>query len=134
MTWYGMSLLLVLAGDPARTPPADPLDAAVPALVKALKDPDEQVRTLAVNALSVLDGRAVPALIGLLEGKDRALKVQAAGVLSSMAQMGRRHPAALPALLKCLEDEDTLVRRAAISAVAGIAVKALEKAADPDKP
>ena len=60
--------------------------------------------------------------------------MQAAGVLSSMAQMGRRHPAALPALLKCLEDEDTLVRRAAISAVAGVAVKALEKAADPDKP
>jgi HEAT repeat protein len=134
MNWCGTILLTVLVGGPAGAPPADPLDAAVPVLVKALKDPDEQVRTLAVNALSMLDERAVPALIGLLEGKDRALKVQAAGVLSNMAQTGRRHPAALPALLKCLEDEDTLVRRAAISAVAGIAVKALEKAPDPGRP
>jgi HEAT repeat protein len=125
-------LLCLVGGLPAAGP--DPLKATVPALIKALKDPDQEVRTLAQAALVNLDERAVPALIQVLEGNDKALKVQAANALAQMSLQGRRHVAALPALLKMMEDDDTLVRRAAVAAIGGIAVKALEKPPAQGKP
>jgi HEAT repeat protein len=127
---YGIVFLVAFAcgSDPFEAK-ADPLDATIPALVKALKDPDPDVRTHAASALCSLDRRALPALLKLLEGKDKELKVQAAGVIASMTAYGRRHVEALPALTKALGDEDAVVRRSAAAAISGIAVKALEKSA-----
>jgi HEAT repeat protein len=107
--------------------PADPLDAAIPALVKALKDPDPQVRSYAASALCSLDRRALPALIDLLRGRDRELRGQAAKIIGTMGVMGRRHVEALPALTRLMDDEDVEVRRWAAYAMSQIAVKALEK-------
>lgn len=112
-------------------PPAEEraaaLRATVPPLIKALKDSDEKVRIHAAAALCNLDKIAVPALIELLNGKDNALRAQAAKILGNMAQHGRRHVAALPALTRALADEDVEVRRWAAYAINGISVAALEK-------
>jgi HEAT repeat protein len=69
-----------------------------------------------------LDGDAVPGLVGLLEGKNAALRARAAKVLAQMGSLGRRHPKAIPALRKALKDEDKDVRRAAADALSRMAI------------
>lgn len=97
-------------------------EAMVRALLKALKDPDEKVRIYAGSALCTLDVVAVPALLDVLDGKDKALRARAATILGHMGTHGRRHQTALPALTRALDDDDVEVRRAAAYAISQIVV------------
>lgn len=80
---------------------------AVPALVKALKDPEPQVRLGAVEALMRLDARepaAVVALWELLHSPDPSLRNQATGEMKMLGRVG------LPTLLAALKDKDPALR------------------------
>jgi len=85
------------------------LRAAVPALVGALDDPSEDVRTVAARSLAAIrDPAAVPALAGALADPSRwTLSL----VAENLMAMG---PSAVPPLLELLAGDEHNVRVAAI--------------------
>jgi len=89
-------------------------EKTVLALVRALKDSDDNVRTAARNSLLVECGvfrsdakPAVPALIETLGSTDPALRFWAA---SALGGVGPDAQAAVPALLQALRDQDERLR------------------------
>ena len=106
---------------------------AVPALEKALADPDAAVRYYAAAALGRLGPEAkaaVPALIKLLADADANVRWRAARALGDI---GPEAKSAVPALVKALADPDADVRYCAAWALGDIgpaakaAVPALKK-------
>ena len=95
---------------------------AVPALIAALKDKDDGVRSFAAEALGRIGKEAVPALIV-------ALKDQNAGVRNSAVYtLGRIGPEAkevVPALIAALKDKDDGVRSFAAEALGRIGKEAV---------
>jgi HEAT repeat protein len=90
---------------------------AAPALVEALRDPDQHVRSVAVTALGAIGADAsvaVPALVALLKTED-CLKA----VLALQA-FGPQAAAANPALVELLKDKDPTIRWNTTDALAKI--------------
>ena len=125
---------------------------AVPALVKALKDPDVQMRRNSALVLITLAGayeeeqprpgkvdirEAVPALINAMEDSDGVVRSWAA---QALGEVGPDAKDAVPALLKLITDREEGCRNCSCIALAGIgpaardALPALRKALkDPSK-
>jgi HEAT repeat protein len=83
--------------------------AAVPALIEALKDKDEEVPNVAAWALARIGQAAFPGLIDALKDDDRDFRLWIARALWRIGAV------AVPALTKALSDEDVRVRgRAAL--------------------
>jgi HEAT repeat protein len=81
------------------------LEAAVPALTSALKDQNEDVRSVAADALGMIGSRAraaVPALVVAL--KDPTLKVRH-DAAKALGAMGPAAAAAIPALTAAARDD-----------------------------
>ncbi|MBN2133606.1 MAG: HEAT repeat domain-containing protein, partial [Sedimentisphaerales bacterium] len=92
----------------------------VSALATALGDPDADVRTAAMDALSAFGKNATlatPALAGVLDGREESLMVNAAAVL---AELGPDASAAVPALARCLASPSVDLRANAAVALASI--------------
>lgn len=125
---------------------------AVPALVKALKDPDVQMRRNSTLVFITLAGayederprpervdirEAIPALINAIEDSDGEVRSWAAQALGEVGQDAKE---AVPALLKLITDRDEGCRNSSCIALRGIgpaardALPALRKALeDPSK-
>jgi HEAT repeat protein len=94
---------------------------AVPALIEALKDDDEDVRRAAAGALGEIgDPQAVPALIEALKDDDEYVRRAAVGALGKIGDLQ-----AVPALLEALKDRDEYVRWAAVGALGEIGMLAV---------
>ena len=92
---------------------------AVPALIEALKDGEEFVRTYAVAEVLVkIGGAAVPALIAALKDRDKEARNNAAGALGEIG-----NKTAVPALIDALKDGHAHVRRGAARALGKIGDK-----------
>lgn len=101
-------------------------DAAIPALIEALKDPEIRVRYHALTTLGNLMfeaqppdlGAAIPTLIELLKDADSSdTRWQAANVLG---KIGPRSRDAVPLLTQALSDKDHYVRSSAANALGEI--------------
>jgi len=57
------------------------------------------------------------ALVTVLRGKDRGVRVQAARTLGQLGRAVARHPKGIPALLNALRDDDGSVRTRAAEAL-----------------
>jgi HEAT repeat protein len=89
---------------------------AVAALIEAVHDPDEDVRSAAIASLKPFGPRAaaaVPALCGALRN-ERAGRLRSS-IAEGLGMIGS--PAAVPTLIEALEDQDEGVRRAAALAL-----------------
>ena len=85
---------------------------AVPALIQALQDQDEWVRSRATLALGRIGGGAedaVPALMQTLQDKDVYVRKYAASALGSI---GEGAIDAVPALIQVLQDQDIRINAA----------------------
>lgn len=89
---------------------------AIPALRKALRSTDPDVRLRAQLLLNEID-RGVPNLIEELADKDPKVRQAAA---QKLEPLGDKALAAVPGLVKALKDPDEAVREAAASALAVI--------------
>ncbi|MBX7168553.1 MAG: HEAT repeat domain-containing protein [Pirellulales bacterium] len=79
-------------------------EAAIPALLEALRDPDPLVRAEAVRALARMGPEAEPALdalIAALQDGDKGVRRAAAGAIG---QIGPAAKKAIPALVQALRD------------------------------
>jgi HEAT repeat protein len=79
-------------------------DAAVPALIAALEDPDRDVRTQATRALARMGAKAesaIPALIEALNDDDKEVRQ---GAARALGQIGPLADEAVPALVQALRD------------------------------
>ncbi|MBI3856529.1 MAG: alpha-L-fucosidase [Planctomycetes bacterium] len=96
-----------------------PSDASreVPTLLKAMSDPDPEVRWLAEFGLGRVDARGLKALAEALRDENAGIRFAAAYVLGPM---GRRAKSALPALLRAAEDKEKGVRIWSVKALADI--------------
>ena len=109
-------------------------DAALPELILALDDRDEEIRTAAAEALGAVgsgprERAAILPLFEALKDDDRIVREQAAKALS---QIGARTEEAIPGLIEAmkktavppllvsLEDEDPVVRQHAATALGKI--------------
>ncbi len=100
-----------------------PTDAAISALVAALRHADADVRRAAVRALGQLGPAAISALEQTLAGPDHEVRRRA---VEALGQIG---PEALPSLIESLRNESPPARRAAARALGRLGAKA--KAAEP---
>ena len=87
---------------------------AVPALILALGDPEEDVSTAAKAALQRLGDADVPALAAALQSKDVRIR---RGVAAALGALGPAAAEALPALAPALADADADVGAAAAAAL-----------------
>ena len=117
-----------LAGQPweqnNRYRPKMDINAALPALMYALNDPDPRIRAYAeqdINAVGPNAAEAVPKLINLLADQDESVRAIACTTLS---HIGPAANPALPALRKALSDPSQWVRRCARLAIAKITAQA----------
>lgn len=95
---------------------------AMPALVKALDDPNEGVRRVALTAIARVSGDDPGTAAELLASPDAARRSQAVAILAMMRSASHR---ALPALLKALDDPEPRVRVEAAEAVVGVGIPAV---------
>jgi len=87
----------------------------LPAMVKLLVDPDEQIRRMMLSAFSNLQGIGVPALMRHIETKDDDLRL---AIVITLGQIGPAAKGGLSRLQKMSkEDEDLRVKEAAERAV-----------------
>jgi HEAT repeat protein len=87
----------------------------LPAMVKLLTDPDEQVRRMMLSAFSNLQGIGVPALMRHIDTQDEELRL---AIVNVLGQIGPAAKGGLPRLKKMsAEDEDLRIREAAERAV-----------------
>ncbi len=89
---------------------------AVPFLIRALQDEDEDVRRAAAQALGAIgDARAVPSLTQTLQDGDWSVREAAAWALGEI-----KDAQAVPPLIRTLQDENEEVRKAAAWALGEI--------------
>ncbi len=90
--------------------------SAVPVLIEALKDSDEDVRRASAEALGkIQDPQAVPALIQTLKDSDKDVRQASAEALGKIGDSQ-----AVPALIQTLKDSEWDVRRASAEALVQI--------------
>lgn len=95
--------------------------AAIPALVRALDDPDSSVRDEAENALKKFGEAAVPEVLVKLKDPDEFVRLRAVSVLGGI---GPDAKAALPDIEAAKADSSEFVRNAAVEAEFRIRVEA----------
>jgi HEAT repeat protein len=98
----------------------------VPALSRALKDPEAMVREAAADALSKFGGQAksaVPSLLAVLADRETTVRRAA---LSALAQIGPEAREALPKLKRAFKDADIQVRRHALDVLGRLGAEAGE--------
>ncbi|MFH1516918.1 MAG: HEAT repeat domain-containing protein [Pseudomonadota bacterium] len=91
--------------------------AAIPKLLKSLKNREAEIRRSAIEALGNMGGKAsetAPHLAGALRDKSAAVRASAA---EALAKVRARADVALPALKEALNDTATNVREAAQAAI-----------------
>ena len=91
--------------------------AAIPNLLKSLKNREAAIRRAAIEALGNMGSKArktAPHLAGALRDKSAAVRASAA---EALAKVGARADVALPALKEALNDTATNVREAARAAI-----------------
>lgn len=81
-----------------------PHPTALPALSRALQDPDSLVASLAANALIAIGAEAIPALTDALERGRPTARLEAARALGAI-----RDPRAIPALMRALTQDSALM-------------------------
>ncbi|HEX4149354.1 MAG TPA: HEAT repeat domain-containing protein, partial [Pirellulales bacterium] len=101
-------------------------DRVIPALIGALKDGDTSVSNVAYRALADLGETAVSALSAAL-GKPETRELAAL----SLAHIGPKAKAAVPALVAALDDPAPHVRRVVLTALAAVGPEAGHLAAGP---
>ena len=99
--------------------------AAVPALIKTLREKDERVSAAAAEALKRIRSCAIPFLSRALLDDDCDWKARL-NVVWVLSDIGPDAKAAVPALIKALEDDDESVRTAAARALGNIGPAAKE--------
>lgn len=87
---------------------------AIPALCRALRDPDARTAAGAAQSLANLGPAAEPAVPDLIESLNTSNLVQSRLVAKALSLIG---PKALPALLAAVEDPRPIVRHEAIVAI-----------------
>ncbi len=91
---------------------------AVPALAHlAVAEADDQIADLAAEALGSIGPRAVPALVTMLRTGRATVRVRA---LTALEKVGPKAAAAIPELLRALEDRDEAVRAAAAETMGAV--------------
>jgi HEAT repeat protein len=114
------ALALVFLANPYEPKPRVDTRAAMPALIKATKDADSDVRAWAAHALAEIGpdaAQAVPDLILLLADPTEGPKNTSCMALASI---GPAAQTALPALKKALDDPSADVRQFAKAAIGKI--------------
>ena len=92
-------------------------EAAVDALIVALKDTDASVRREAARALAQLNSRrAAPALAAAMKDADDSMRATIVGALGEIGDSRALEP-----LTQALKDSDASVRRSAAAAIADLA-------------
>ncbi|HWB08675.1 MAG TPA: HEAT repeat domain-containing protein [Pirellulales bacterium] len=79
-------------------------DAAVPALIDTLHDPDQEVRAQAAQALARMGGKAAPAVDALIQALDDPNEEVRRGAARALGQIGPEAGEAVPALIKAIKD------------------------------
>jgi HEAT repeat protein len=79
-------------------------DAAVPALVDTLHDPDQEVRAQAAQALARMGAKAAPAVDALVHALDDPNEEVRRGAARALGQIGSEAEEAVPALIKAIKD------------------------------
>jgi HEAT repeat protein len=79
-------------------------DAAVPALIDALHDPDQEVRAQAAQALARMGNRAAPAVDALVEALNDPNEDVRRGAARALGQIGSEAEQAVPALINAIRD------------------------------
>ncbi len=98
------------------------LDRDMPQVIELLKDPDMRIRRSTAEALETLEGKAEPAMVGLiaaLQDSDRFVRWTSLRTLGFMPP-ANAGPAILP-LAKMLSDQDINLRIAAASSLEALA-------------
>lgn len=95
---------------------------AIPVLIDALGDKDEDVQTIAVGSLRDFGKKAVPELVAALKHQQPLIRVGAAEVL---LRLDEKHATALQAALAHRKDPDALVRLRVMIALGDIEDEAL---------
>jgi HEAT repeat protein len=93
------------------------------ALIEALKDQDSHVRYTAAQSAIRVHGDpkpVIPILIAALKDQDPIVRHDAAATLGSLGYLGPDAKAAVPAILKLLDDRSLDVCKAAISALGNL--------------
>jgi hypothetical protein len=108
------ALFVTFAVPVPSTPPDADEAAVVRRLVEALKDPDFEVRQNLALALAKI---GPPSVEPLVEALKDPLPERRAAAAYALALIGPPARAALPALLKALDDKDVDVRRQASYAI-----------------
>ena len=91
-------------------------DAAIPVLIKLVKDSDSDVRTSAINALgNIRSDAAIPELLKFVENSHSDVRRSVADVLGKIGD-----EAAIPGLLKLVQGSDYYARRNAVDALGKI--------------
>ncbi|MDX9991937.1 MAG: HEAT repeat domain-containing protein, partial [Anaerolineales bacterium] len=106
-------LLAALADDSSQVRQAaalafchQPDPQAIPALIRALSDPNPLVASLAGNALTLLKADALPRLMAALENEQNPTARR--GIVRSLAEIG--DPIAIPSLMKALASDSALLQ------------------------
>ena len=79
-------------------------DAAVPALIETLNDPDQQVRAQAATALARMGPKAGPAIDALVHALDDPNEEVRRGAARALGQIGPEAEEAVPALIQAIKD------------------------------
>ncbi|HVA47205.1 MAG TPA: HEAT repeat domain-containing protein [Pirellulales bacterium] len=79
-------------------------DAAVPALLDTLADPDPDVRAQAAHALARMGQKAEPAVPALIHALDDPNQDVRQGAARALGQIGSGAEEAVPALIKAIKD------------------------------
>jgi HEAT repeat protein len=82
-----------------------PDDSAVEPLIQALRDEDNMVSSLAVNALVKIGNAAVPALIEVVKHAPQSARIHA---LRALAEI--RDHRAIPVMMKVMEEDSVLLQ------------------------
>jgi HEAT repeat protein len=82
-----------------------PIEDAAPALVEALDDEDGIVAILAVDALSAIGQRAIPALLDAYPQSSQRGKIQ---IMRTIA--GLRDHRAIPLMMRAIEEDSAMLR------------------------
>lgn len=89
-------------------------DAAVPALIETLADPEDDVRAQAARALARMGAKAEPAVPALIAALNDANRDVRQGAARALGQIGSAAEEAVPALIEAIKDPRNKPKREAV--------------------